>query len=209
MYIVSLNIIIATTFSVQPRPHGMGQYPNGPQGANPTQSPPHAIPNGMNPKSTSGGQPATETPTKPSSAAPPNGSTSANHTANGGGGGGGTSSTLKAPSNGLTPNKVQFKTYTTQKNARAVGSTMAYKHPPRSHYGQPDAKLRDPKFTNPQTLLSTQRWELLESAKRWLPGEGTLITWKKHRYLIGPPIHMGMNGHIHYCYKVSVSVFAH
>eukprot|EP01083_Nonionella_stella_P093180 261000_1 len=97
--------------------------------------------------------------------------------------------------------KVQFKTFTNQKNARAVGSTMAYKHPSRSHYGQPEAKLRDPKFTNPSGLTHIQRWELLESAKRWLPGEGTFITWKSHRYLIGPPIHMGMNGHIHYCYK--------
>jgi len=98
-------------------------------------------------------------------------------------------------------NKVQFKTFSSQDGARAVGVTVAYKHPSRQHYGQPDEKLRDPKFTNPQGLLHIQRWELLESAKRWLPGEGTLITWKNHRYLIGPPIHMGMNGHIHYCYK--------
>mmetsp|Transcript_49282 Transcript_49282/g.81966 ORF Transcript_49282/g.81966 Transcript_49282/m.81966 type:complete len:934 (-) Transcript_49282:621-3422(-) len=99
------------------------------------------------------------------------------------------------------PGKVQFKTATNQKNARAVGPTMAYKHPSRSHYGQPKPELRDPKFTNPSNLLHLQRWELLESAKRWLPGEGTLITWGNYRYLIGPPIHMGMNGHIHYCYK--------
>jgi len=98
-------------------------------------------------------------------------------------------------------NKIQFKTFSSQKDAVAVGSTIAYKHPSRSHYGQPDEKLRDAKFTNPAGLLHIQRWELLESAKRWLPGEGTFITWKNHRYLIGPPIHMGMNGHIHYCYK--------
>ena len=98
--------------------------------------------------------------------------------------------------------KIQFKTCSSQKGAVAMGSTMAYKHPSRSHYGQPDEKLRDPKFTNPAGLLCIQRWELLESANRWLPGERTFITWKNRRYLIGPPIHhMGMNGHIHYCYK--------
>jgi len=96
--------------------------------------------------------------------------------------------------------KVVFTTATSQKDARAVGSTMAYKVQ-RNNYGQPKKELRDDKFTNPDGLLHIQRWELLESAKRWLPGEGTLITWKNHRYLIGPPIHMGMNGHIHYCYK--------
>merc|ERR1719400_2174042 len=101
-----------------------------------------------------------------------------------------------------TPNNgPKFVTHTKQKNARAVGGTMTYKTPSRQHYGQPDVKQRDPKFTNPSGLNHIQRWELLESAKRWLPGEGTFITWKDNRYLIGPPIHMGMNGHIHYCYK--------
>jgi serine/threonine protein kinase len=154
----------------------------------------------MNPSSSKPSSSAADAPnaTKTSSsAAPPNG--------NGNGASSGKSSSQKAASNGMAhPQTVQFRTKTTQPNARAVGSTLAYKHPSRSHYGQPDAKLKDPKFTNPTALTNTQRWELLESAKRWLPGEGTLITWKNHRYLIGPPIHMGMNGHIHYCYKYPV-----
>merc|ERR1719384_3048703 len=97
--------------------------------------------------------------------------------------------------------KPKFVTPTKSKNARAVGGTMGYKTPSRKQFGQPEASLRDPKFTNPSGMGHIQRWELLQSAKRWLPGEGTFITWKKNRYLIGPPIHMGMNGHIHYCYK--------
>lgn len=197
-FIVLLHCPGAVTVQQQQaRQHGgMGQYPpNAQQGTNPTQSPPHPMQNGMksaSSKPSSGAADVSQATKTSSSAAPSNGT------------GGGSSSKLRPQSNGLTPNKVQFKTYTTQKNAMAVGTTLAYKHPPRSHYGQPDAKLRDPKFTNPQELINTQRWELLESAKRWLPGEGTLITWKNHRYLIGPPIHMGMNGHIHYCYKYPV-----
>jgi len=130
---------------------------------------------------------------KSPSKAAPNGSRSKQQQPQGG------QATSTAPA--VKSNAIKFKTFSSQKDAVAVGSTMAYKHPSRSHYGQPDEKLRDPKFTNPAGLLHIQRWELLESAKRWLPGEGTMITWKNHRYLIGPPIHMGMNGHIHYCYK--------
>jgi serine/threonine protein kinase len=101
-----------------------------------------------------------------------------------------------------SPMKVTIKTYTKQ-NALPIGATVAYKHGARP-YGQPQPNETDPKFTNPIEIASYQRWELLQSAKRWLPGEGTFITWKKHRYLIGPPIHMGMNGHIHYCYKYPI-----
>jgi len=175
----------------------MGYPPSGQPSANPTTSPPHGLSNGIKSSSAKpslGAADASAATKNPSSTAPSNGVATGSTTASG----------LRVPANGKKPNQVQFKTYTTQKNATAVGSTLAYKHPPRSHYGQPDAKLRDPKFTNPPELMNTQRWELLESAKRWLPGEGTLITWRNHRYLIGPPIHMGMNGHIHYCYKYPV-----
>jgi len=204
-------------------PHGMAQYraPNGsqqgqPAAAQPTQSPPlqqNGVGTPSKNKPSSAGPSAAESANpalKGNAANPSNGGTAVSNVAAAGTAGG----ALKAPPNGMAPatggsgvvpnGKVQFKTYTTQKNAIAVGQTLAYKHPSRSHYGQPDAKHRDPKFTNPPSLEQTQRWELLESAKRWLPGEGTLITWKNHRYLIGPPIHMGMNGHIHYCYKYPV-----
>jgi len=32
-------------------------------------------------------------------------------------------------------------------------------------------------------------------------GKGTFLTHNEYRYLIGPSINLGINGHIHYCYK--------
>ncbi|ETO28119.1 hypothetical protein RFI_09013, partial [Reticulomyxa filosa] len=69
------------------------------------------------------------------------------------------------------------------------------------NFGAPKPEDIDPEFTNSPEYVRYQRWELLESAKRWLPGEGTIITWKGFCYVIGAPIHMGMNGHIHLCYR--------
>ena len=101
--------------------------------------------------------------------------------------------------------KPSFAAQTSHPYAKAVGVTVTYKANNRPHgYSGPTSDDVDPKFTNPRELQKYQKWELLESAKRWLPGEGTFITWFGYRYLIGPPIHMGMNGHIHYCYKYPI-----
>ncbi|ETO01087.1 hypothetical protein RFI_36353 [Reticulomyxa filosa] len=69
------------------------------------------------------------------------------------------------------------------------------------NFGSPKPEDIDPEFTNRPEFVRFQRWELLESAKRWLPGESTIIMWKGFCYVIGAPIHMGMNGHIHFCYR--------
>eukprot|EP01084_Bolivina_argentea_P235227 395877_1 len=66
----------------------------------------------------------------------------------------------------------------------------------------PDPKNLDPYFTNPiEYGVGSQKWNYLSCARQWLPGEGTFITYKGYRYLIGPSINIGINGHIHYCYK--------
>eukprot|EP01083_Nonionella_stella_P056785 149343_1 len=75
-------------------------------------------------------------------------------------------------------------------------------HQTRQRQLQPDPQDLDRQFINPlefQTM--TQKWNYLKCAKSWLPGEGTIITRDNHRYLIGESINMGINGHIHYCYK--------
>merc|ERR1711991_927512 len=51
-----------------------------------------------------------------------------------------------------------------------------YKTPSRT-YGKPKEDQIDRTFQNPPQLLHYQKWELLESAKRWLPGEGTVTTY--------------------------------
>jgi len=61
----------------------------------------------------------------------------------------------------------------------------------------------DPKFTN-SAEVADQKWNYLKCTDYWLPGEGTFITHQNHRYLIGPSINLGINGHIHYCYKYPV-----
>jgi hypothetical protein len=71
---------------------------------------------------------------------------------------------------------------------------------------KPPPEAIDPSFTNPLDFTNRQKWELLESAKRWLPGEGTFTEWKGYRYVLGKPIHMGMNGHIHYCYRYKLGL---
>jgi len=81
-----------------------------------------------------------------------------------------------------------------------ASSTPKPSHSHREHQQYP--LKRDPKFTNPEEFSDVpQQWNFLKCAKSWLPGEGTLITHNNHRYLIGPVINMGINGHIHYCYK--------
>eukprot|EP01084_Bolivina_argentea_P005596 10529_1 len=99
-----------------------------------------------------------------------------------------------------TPN-VLFKTHTDQKNAVAIDFNISYKRPKSSIVGHPDPIYRDDFFTNPLCLQKVQKWEYMITANRWLPGEGTFIAYNNYRYIIGAPIHLGINGHIHYCYR--------